>query len=206
MRIMTQNAEVLSEQIQPSSFAQEMMDQEITLIALKDCTRSSIEYLSQSLQELGEQCTWVWFPDPVEGVHDGKGTAILCLGRGIRCVDQFSLTRGNDATKQPAHMAFGIQMEGSEDWFYCISQNPTDNFQEQWKQLNGCIVSKRLCSTVWLLGMQPYRGSIYSGSWVETADGDIWCSRNQMVQSYRIENYYQSSRSEKGTVVVEVKE
>jgi hypothetical protein len=50
----------------------------------------------------------------------------------------------------------GIQLDHMEDWFYCLSMKswccPGDHFLAQWKILNGCIASKRLCGKIWLLG------------------------------------------------------
>ena len=80
MKIMTQNASSLSEQKQTASFSRELMNQKITPSALMDGTQKTAESIVQSLQELGERCPWIWFPNYLEENNCDTETAFICLG------------------------------------------------------------------------------------------------------------------------------
>jgi len=206
MKLMTQNACVLSEHKQTALLAEELTSQKVTLLALKDGPQSSAERLAQSLEEQGSRCSWIWFPDHAEKNHHEKGTAFLCMDRNIRCVDRFSLSKSSDSGRLNGYTALGVQIEGMEDWFYCLSQIPAKDFADRWKLLNGCIAGKRLCCTVWLLGMQSCREEIHVGSWMEAADGKIWCSCNREIRSCESDAYEKSSLYTEGAAIIEVKE
>ena len=206
MKIMTQNADVLSEQKQTELLAQELLDQQITVLALTDGRQSSAELLVRSLEEQGRRCSWIWFSDHPDSNRCGTGTAFLCLDRDIRNVDRFALNKGQPIRKQAGHMALGIQIDGADDWFYCLSQDSAENIQEHWKLLNCCIVGKRLCSTVWLLGMQRYREEIGTSNWTEAADGEIWCSRKREIRTCLTDPDEKSHHYPKGASIIEVKE
>lgn len=203
MKIMTQCA---SENIQPTLLAQELRDQKITILAWKDSVQTAAARLAQALEEEGISCSWVWYPDYSGSTGMETGTAFLCLDRMIRCVDRFPINKGTDAGKQDVHTALGIQIEGMEDWFYCLSLDPTMDFQSQWKLINGCIAAKRLCSTVWLLGMQSCRDEIPAGNWQKAANGEIWCSRKREIRTCNDNNQKRLHLATADAAVIEVME
>ncbi len=200
---MTQHA---SEQIQATLLAQDLRDQNITLLALKNSAQTCTQRLAQALEKQGIPCSWIWYPDCAEADGCKTGTAFLCVDREIRCVDRFPINKGTDTKTHNVHTALGIQIEGMEDWFYCLSLDPSVAFQSQWKLLNGCIAAKRLCSTVWLLGMQSCRAEMPFGNWMEAADGEIWCSRKREIHFCANEKGPKSYLCTKGAAVIEVKE
>lgn len=106
--------------------------------------------LAYALRKKGKACSWVWMPHNCKSESKVSGTAFLCIDRSIRCLDRFSIPDSVSNT------VLGIQLDNLEDWFYCLSMeswdHPGENFLSQWKILNCCIASKRLCGTVWLLG------------------------------------------------------
>lgn len=165
MRIMTQYA---TQHMQTIHLVQDIQSQEISLLVLQDSSRFYPERIAQVLEERGQPCSWIWYPDASTGSE--TGTAFLCMERAIRCVDRFPINKGT---------ALGVQIDGLDDWFYCLSLDPEVEDNRQWQQINGCIAAKRLCSTVWLLGIASCRKKIPRGNWVEIADGKIWCSRIQ---------------------------
>lgn len=203
MRIMTQHA---TEHVQAARLAQDLRDQKIGILALKNSMHSSAQLLARSLEDQGIRCSWVWYPDSGKMTDGETGTAFLCLDRRIRCVDRFPIHEGGSQGKHGVQTALGIQIEGMEDWFYSLSLNPAKDHQNQWKRLNGCVAAKRLYSTVWLLGMEPCEGEIPPGSWIEAADGEIWCSRKREIRSCT--NYDSGKRNPhtKGAAIIEVKE
>ena len=108
------------------------------------------------LRQAGIACSWAWLPiKRGYGKYD-EGVAILSLGRAIRCVDQFPISRIRDYENWRTRAVLGVQVEGLEDWFYTVHMgrwdDETERFLDQWKVLNCCIASKRLCGQVWLMG------------------------------------------------------
>lgn len=112
--------------------------------------------VASRLRKAGIDCYWVWLP--VKRGYDrfDEGIAVLSLGRKIRCVDQFPISRVNDYQNWKTRAVLGVQLEGLEDWFYCLHMgwwdDTAERFLDQWQILNSCIVGKRMCGTVWLLG------------------------------------------------------
>ena len=132
------------------------------------------------LRQAGVECYWAWLPIKLGYDKYDEGVAILSLGRKIRCVDQFPISRVNDYGNWRTRAVLGVQVEGLDDWFYCLHMgwwdDATDRFLDQWKKLNCCIAGKRMCGPVWLLGDfnapdvipdQSY-AHIVSGGWVDT--------------------------------------
>ena len=132
------------------------------------------------LRQAGVECYWAWLPIKLGYDKYDEGVAILSLGRKIRCVDQFPISRVNDYGNWHTRAVLGVQVEGLDDWFYCLHMgwwdDATDRFLDQWKKLNCCIAGKRMCGPVWLLGDfnapdvipdQSY-AHIVSGGWVDT--------------------------------------
>ena len=132
------------------------------------------------LRQAGVDCYWVWLP--VKRGYDkfDEGVAILSLGRPIRCVDQFPISRVNDYGNWRTRAALGVQLEGLEDWFYCLHMgwwnDESEQFLDQWRILNSCIAAKRMCGNVWLMGDfnapdtvpgQSYEHIVASG-WIDT--------------------------------------
>ena len=107
MKIMTQNADVLAEHRYTAQLAQALMQQDITLLALKEGPQISAQDLARSLEEQGKRCSWIWFPDGSERDGGETGTAFLCMDRVIRSVDRFSLNNGSDSGKRPVNTALG---------------------------------------------------------------------------------------------------
>lgn len=149
--------------------------------------------LAQFLKQCGKSCSWIWLSDSRTDDPRKTGSAFLSVGRRIRCVDRFALGMASQTV-------LGVQLEGMEDWFYQLSANawdaPKERFLSQWKLLNGCITSKRLCSTVWLIGdtgsavrenRRNYE-TIIAGGWSEVHAGksdfsNVWCSRKREIKA-----------------------
>lgn len=108
------------------------------------------------LRQAGIECCWVWLPIKRGYEIYDEGVAILSLNRRIRCVDKFPISEVNDYQNWRTRAVLGIQLEGLEDWFYCLHMGWWDDasarFLNQWKVLNSCIAGKRMCGPVWLLG------------------------------------------------------
>lgn len=108
------------------------------------------------LRQAGIDCSWAWLPiKRGYGIYD-EGVAVLSLGRRIRCVDQFPISKSRDYENWRTRAVLGVQVEGLDDWFYTVHMGRWDDeaerFLEQWKVLNCCIASKRYCGQVWLMG------------------------------------------------------
>jgi len=136
--------------------------------------------VARRLRSAGVDCYWTWIPIKLGYGKYDEGVAILSLGRPIRCVDQFPISRVNDYHNWRTRAVLGVQVEGLEDWFYTIHMgwwdDEVERFLDQWKNLNCCIMSKRMCGTVWLLGDfnapdcihgQSYEHIVATG-WVDT--------------------------------------
>ena len=136
--------------------------------------------VASRLRQAGIDCYWVWLP--VKRGYDkfDEGVAILSLGRRIRCVDQFPISRVNDYNNWRTRAVLGVQLEGLEDWFYCLHMgwwnDESEQFLDQWRILNSCIAAKRMCGNVWLMGDfnapdtipgQSYEHIVASG-WIDT--------------------------------------
>ena len=132
------------------------------------------------LRQAGVECYWAWLPIKLGYDKYDEGIAILSLGRKIRCIDQFPISRVNDYQDWHTRAVLGVKVEGLEDWFYCLHMGwwdeQVDGFLDQWKKLNCCITSKRMCGPVWLLGdfnaPDTIPGQSYdyiaAGGWVDT--------------------------------------
>ena len=112
--------------------------------------------VAHRLRQAGVECYWAWIPIKLGYERYDEGIAILSLGRPIRCVDAFPISKVNDYHNWRTRAVLGVQVEGMDDWFYCLHMGWWDDelerFLDQWKKLNCCIASKRMCGTVWLLG------------------------------------------------------
>ena len=112
--------------------------------------------MAHRLWQAGVHCYWAWLP--IKRGYDkyDEGVAILSIGRKIRCIDQFPISKCSDYLDWRTRAVLGVQVEGREDWFYSLHMgwwgDSENGFLEQWKILNSCIVSKRMCGPVWLLG------------------------------------------------------
>ena len=136
--------------------------------------------ISLRLHQAGLDCSWAWLPiKRGYGKYD-EGIAILSIGRKIRCIDQFPISKINDYENWRTRAVLGVQVEGLEDWFYSLHMgwwdDEVERFLDQWKRLNCCIMSKRMCTAVWLMGDfnapdcvhgQSYEHIVASG-WVDT--------------------------------------
>lgn len=136
--------------------------------------------IAHRLNQAGIPCSWAWLPVKLGWGKYDEGVAILSLGRKIRCVDQFPISKSTDYTNWRTRAVLGVQLEGLDDWFYCLHMgwwnDAQERFLDQWKVLNCCIASKRMCGTVWLMGDfnapdcvhgQSYEHIIACG-WVDT--------------------------------------
>lgn len=112
--------------------------------------------VSRLLRQAGVDCYWAWIPIKLGYGKFDEGVAILSLGRPIRCVDQFPISRTTDYESWRTRAVLGVQVEGLEDWFYSIHtgwwDDEVERFLDQWKRLNCCIASKRIYGNVWLMG------------------------------------------------------
>ena len=119
----------------------------------KDNHAANVAY---RLRQAGLECWWAWLPIKLGYGKYDEGVAILSIGRKIRCIDQFPISKVNDYSNWRTRAVLGVKVEGLEDWFYCLHMGWWDEsengFLEQWKVLNCCIASKRMCGNVWLLG------------------------------------------------------
>ena len=120
------------------------------------CRDNHAAVVANRLRQAGIECYWVWFPIKLGYDKYDEGVAILSLGRPIRCVDKFPISKVNDYYNWRTRAVLGVQVEGLDDWFYSLHMGWWDDsengFLEQWKILSSCIAGKRLCGPVWLMG------------------------------------------------------
>lgn len=112
--------------------------------------------VAHRLHQAGVSCSWAWIPIKLGYGKFDEGVAIITLGQKIRCVDQFPISKSTDYNNWRTRAALGVQLDGQDDWFYSVHMgwwdDTAERFLEQWKILNCCIASKRMCGTVWLIG------------------------------------------------------
>jgi len=112
--------------------------------------------IANRLRQAGIECYWTWLPIKLGYEKYDEGVAILSLGRKIRCVDQFPISKVYDYHNWRTRAVLGVQVEGLDDWFYSLHMgwwdDAAERFLVQWKLLNSCIAAKRMCGTVWLMG------------------------------------------------------
>ena len=112
--------------------------------------------VADRLRRADVDCSWAWLPIKLGYDKYDEGVAILSLGRKIRCVDKFPISKVNDYHNWRTRAVLGVQVEGFSDWFYCVHMgwwdDPSERFLDQWKVLNCCIASKRMCGNIWLMG------------------------------------------------------
>ena len=143
----------------------------------KDNHAANVAY---RLRQAGIDCYWAWLPIKLGYGKYDEGVAVLSLGRKIRCLDQFPISKVNDYYNWRTRAVLGVQVEGLSDWFYTVHMgwwdDPEERFVDQWKLLNCCIAAKRMCETIWLLGDfnapdtvhgQSYEHMVASG-WYDT--------------------------------------
>lgn len=143
----------------------------------KDNHAANVAY---RLRQAGIDCYWAWLPIKLGYGKYDEGVAVLSLGRKIRCLDQFPISKVNDYYNWRTRAVLGVQVEGLSDWFYTVHMgwwdDPEERFVDQWKLLNCCIAAKRMCGTIWLLGDfnapdtvhgQSYEHMVASG-WYDT--------------------------------------
>ena len=115
-----------------------------------------VAQVAYHLHQAGIECYWIWQPVKLGYEKYDEGLAILSIGRKIRSVDKFPISKVTDYKNWHTRVALGVQVEGLDDWFYSLHlgwwDETEDNFLEQWKILNSCIAAKRICGSVWLLG------------------------------------------------------
>lgn len=108
------------------------------------------------LRQAGLDCSWVWLPIKLGYGKYDEGVAILSIGRKIQSIDAFPITKNNDYNDWRTRAVLGVQVEGMSDWFYTLHTGWWDEskngFLEQWNILSACLVAKRLCGQVWLMG------------------------------------------------------
>ena len=108
------------------------------------------------LRQAGIECYWAWLPIKLGYGEYDEGVAILSLGRKIRCVDKFPISKINDYQNWRTRAVLGVQVEGLDDWFYTVHMgwwdDTAERFLDQWNTLSSCIATKRCYSTIWLLG------------------------------------------------------
>lgn len=136
--------------------------------------------VAHRLNQAGLAVSWAWLPIKMGYGKYDEGVAVLSLGRKIRCVDQFPISKCNDYQNWRTRAVLGVQIEGMDDWFYTVHMGWWDDkeepFLDQWKKLNCCIASRRMCAPVWLMGdfnaSDLVRGESYdaitAAGWVDT--------------------------------------
>lgn len=159
--------------------------------SLTICRDNHAARVAHRLRQAGIECSWVWIPIRLGELTEG--VAILSLGRKIRCVDRFPISKEGEQNRA----VLGVQVEGLEDWFYTVQLSRFEDagFLEQWKKLNCCLGIPRIYGPVWLLCdlNGTARGESYAtiaaSGWLDThlmarsrSDGPadrqdfIWCS------------------------------
>lgn len=136
--------------------------------------------VARRLHRAGTPCSWTWLPVKLGYEKYDEGLALLTLGRSIRTVDQMRISKVNDYANWKTRAALGVQVEGRSDWFYTVHMGWWDDederFENQWKNLNSCVATKRICGPVWLMGdfnaPDAVRGESYdtvaAAGWVDT--------------------------------------
>ena len=108
------------------------------------------------LWQAGVRCNWAWVPIKLGYGKYDEGVAILSLGRPIRCVDQFPISKVRDYRNWRTRAVLGVQVEGHPDWFYTVHMGWWEDEQEpflaQWKVLNAFVTTKPRHAPVWLMG------------------------------------------------------
>ncbi len=132
------------------------------------------------LNQAGIRCYWAWLPIKLGYGKYDEGAAVLSLNRPITAIDQFPISHSKDYRNWRTRAVLGIRVKGLEDWFYSVHMGWWDQSEEsflgQWKKLQSCVASKRICGPVWLLGdfnaPDQVRGESYdtvAGSgWIDT--------------------------------------
>lgn len=119
----------------------------------KDNHAANVAHL---LWQAGIECYWAWLPIKMGYKKYDEGVAILSLGRKIRCIDKFPISKVDDYHNWRTRAVLGAKVEGLEDWFYCLHMGWWDEsengFLEQWTVLSACIATKRIYGPVWLMG------------------------------------------------------
>ena len=112
--------------------------------------------VARRLNQAGVKCHWAWLPIKLGYGKYDEGVAILSLGRPIRCLDQFPISKTDDYGNWRRRAVLGVQLEGHPDWFYTVHMgwwdDPEEPFLDQWKTLNACLTTRGLYSCVWLMG------------------------------------------------------
>ena len=108
------------------------------------------------LRQAGVECYWAWLPIKLGYGKYDEGVAILSLGRKIRCVDPFVISKVKDYQNWRTRAVLGVQVDGLDHWFYTVHMGWWDDaeegFLDQWNTLCSCIAAKCFYRTVWLLG------------------------------------------------------
>ena len=76
--------------------------------------------VANRLRQAGIECYWAWLPIKLGYGKYDEGVAILSLGRKIRCVDQFPISKVRDYHNWRTRAVLGVQLEGMDDWFYSL--------------------------------------------------------------------------------------
>lgn len=186
MKLLTLNTHSLQEENYPEKlnwFVESILEEKPDIIAMQEVNQTADEDLmdlsmlegqypipgcmpirkdnhaavvANRLRQAGIECYWAWLPIKLGYDQYDEGVAILSLGRPIRCVDKFPISKVNDYHNWRTRAVLGVQVEGFDDWFYCVHMgwwdDPAERFLDQWKVLNCCITSKRMCGNVWLMG------------------------------------------------------
>lgn len=136
--------------------------------------------VARRLRDAGAACSWAWLPVKLGYEKYDEGVAILSLGRSIRTADRILISKSNDYANWQTRAALGVQVEGRSDWFYTVHMgwwgDEDECFENQWKKLNSCVATKRICGPVWLMGdfnaPDAVRGESYdtvaAAGWVDT--------------------------------------
>ncbi len=112
--------------------------------------------VAKRLNDVGIECYWAWLPIKLGYDKYDEGVALMSLGRPITAMDRFPISHSTDYNNWRTRAVLGIQVQGMQDWFYSVHMGwwgeKDENFQDQWKKLQCCIASKRMCNPIWLLG------------------------------------------------------
>lgn len=113
-------------------------------------------HLAALLRAHGLESSWTWLPVKLGYDQYDEGLALLSLGRPIRRIDAFRISRSGDYRHWKTRKILGVRLAGADDWFYTVHMGWWDDaqepFREQWRALERGVAAKMAVSPIWLMG------------------------------------------------------
>ena len=98
---------------------------------------------------------WTWLPVKLGYSKYDEGMAIFSK-TPITQVDHFYISTFRDYNNWKTRQVLGLKIADCDDWFYTMHMgwwdDQSERFLDQWKVLNCCVASKRMCGNIWLMG------------------------------------------------------